>query len=80
MLSCRQAAARLSRELEEPLPPRARLGLRWHLLMCRLCRAYGEQLRFLRGACRGAAEPQGSEAALGAQARARIKEALERAM
>ncbi len=80
MLSCRHAADLLSRELDGPLAPRERVRLRWHLLMCRLCRAYGGQLRLLRRVCARAAAAEAPAEALGPTARARIRATLERAV
>lgn len=31
--------------LERALPPRTRLGVRWHLVLCGACRAYFSQMR-----------------------------------
>ncbi len=47
-LSCREAARAQSDQLEAPLPAARRFGLFLHLLICKWCRRYGRQLRFLR--------------------------------
>ena len=51
-LNCCEASHLQSRSLEQSLPWRARLGLRLHLLLCKWCRRYALQVRFLRVACR----------------------------
>lgn len=48
MLSCKQASHLLSQSCERRLSLRQRLGLRLHLLMCRACRQFEQQLRLLR--------------------------------
>jgi len=76
--SCREAARAQSEALEHPLPPAKRFGLRLHLLMCRWCRRYGEQIRFLRHAAHKHTDKQ-TEAmpqTLSPEARERLKRAL----
>ena len=53
MLSCRDSSELLSRSLDEPLPFGTRVGLRFHLLICRFCRRYGRQIRALDRIARG---------------------------
>jgi hypothetical protein len=48
--NCREASRAQSEMLDHPLPPLKRLGLRLHLLICKWCRRYGKQIRFLRAA------------------------------
>ena len=48
--SCRQASRLQSEALDFNLPFLQRVGLRIHLLLCKWCRRYGEQIRFLREA------------------------------
>ena len=55
--NCREAVRAQSDALERPPTLAVRLGLRLHLLMCRWCRRYGQQIRFLRTA----AQAQGDE-------------------
>jgi len=76
--TCRQATRLQCQALDQPVPPAKRLGLCLHLLICRWCRRYGQQLRFLNEAAKthpddlNAAGPQ----KLSEQARARIKNNL----
>ncbi|MHC4473934.1 MAG: zf-HC2 domain-containing protein [Planctomycetota bacterium] len=44
MLSCKETARLLSDSLEQPLPLGRRIGLKMHLLMCKLCRRYKKQI------------------------------------
>jgi hypothetical protein len=45
---CREASRAQSEALDHRLPPVKRLGLWVHLLICKWCRRYGKQIRFLR--------------------------------
>ena len=52
MLSCKEASALASSELDRKLPLLQRLGLRTHLMMCKYCRRYKKQLQMLRDMAR----------------------------
>ena len=80
---CRDAARLLSESMDRRLPLAERVGLRAHLLLCGLCRGYGRQLVFLRRLVdvftkrvETPASPSALE--LSPEARARIRERLER--
>lgn len=78
--SCREAARLQSLALDRPLTRVERFGLRFHLLFCKWCRAYGKQIRFLRSAAKqGASEEHQatSQPALSTEARERIKQSLQ---
>jgi len=45
---CREASQAQSEALDHPLPRSKRVGLWLHLLICKWCRRYGKQIRFLR--------------------------------
>lgn len=47
MLTCKELTELATDYLEGNLPWRRRLGVRMHLLMCRYCRAYVEQIRIV---------------------------------
>jgi predicted anti-sigma-YlaC factor YlaD len=47
MINCKQATAMASQQLDRELSLRQRLSLKLHLLICRYCRNYRRQLRFL---------------------------------
>jgi len=77
--TCREASKLQSEALDHPLPPLRRMGLRLHLLICKWCRRYGRQIRFLR---QGAGEhseelTQAVPQQLSSDARARIKQRLQ---
>ena len=78
-MSCKEAARLQSEALDRELSLRERLGLRLHLFLCKWCRRYGNQLRFLRSAAHeceehaSAALPQG----LSPETRERIKQKLQ---
>lgn len=54
--TCREAVRLQSDSLDRTLPFPERLGLRLHLLLCKWCRRYARQIRFLREALRCADE------------------------
>jgi len=47
---CRHASRLQSEALDHKLPILHHIGLRIHLVLCRWCRRYGKQIRFLRHA------------------------------
>jgi len=52
MYSCEQAAKLSSRAMEQPLAPAERVLLSLHLLMCKGCTGFAQQIEFLRRASR----------------------------
>src|SRR5881392_2980361 len=76
--SCKEAVRLQSEALDRRLPLARRIGLRLHLLLCKWCRRYGEQIAFLRtvahesGEKDSCAPPQ----TLSSAARERIKQRL----
>jgi hypothetical protein len=76
--TCRDATRLQSGALDHPLSLPKRIGLRLHLFLCRWCRRYGQQIRFLRQAAHehpdevNHATPQ----TLSPEARARLKQSL----
>ena len=77
--SCKEAARLQSEALDHPLPVLKRCGLRFHLILCKWCRRYGEQVEFLHAAAKHLPEhePDASPAALSAEARDRIRRRLQ---
>lgn len=49
MLTCREAALLMSKELDCELPLLSRLLLRFHLAVCRSCRIVRRQLALIKG-------------------------------
>jgi len=76
--SCKQATRLQSDALDRKLPFPQRFGLQLHLLLCKWCRRYGKQIRFLRDAAHEhtdeLADPVPQK--LSAEARERIKQKL----
>jgi len=52
MYSCEQAARLSSKAMEQPLAPTERMLLRMHLMMCKGCTSFAQQIEFLRRASR----------------------------
>ncbi len=52
MYSCEQAARLSSRAMEQPLTPSERILLGMHLMMCKRCTSFAQQIEFLRRASR----------------------------
>jgi hypothetical protein len=78
--NCREAVRAQSEARDHPLPTARRLGLWLHLLICKWCRRYGEQIRFLGGAAHEHADElvQAVPQNLSADARERIKQRLHK--
>ncbi|MHC4508067.1 MAG: anti-sigma factor family protein [Planctomycetota bacterium] len=57
-MRCDQASQLMSRAQEKPLSRPERWALSFHLLICRLCRKYNRQLRFLRAVLTRMVDPQ----------------------
>ena len=78
MPTCRQASRLQSDALDQPLSLPKRIGLRLHLLVCRWCRRYGKQIRFLRQAVHEHPDEINDATArtLSPEARERVKRSL----
>jgi hypothetical protein len=78
MMSCKETARLLSESRDRKLSPRERIGLRMHVLMCRMCKVYARQLATLSRICHAAAEraPECCPGELGESRKQRIKDAL----
>jgi len=50
MLNCKQAIELSSTQLDKPLPWLQRWRLRLHLLLCKSCQRYMQQIRFIQKA------------------------------
>jgi len=76
--TCRQVARIQCDALDQPLPPAKRIGLALHLLICKWCRRYGRQIRFLHDAAHNHADElaQCVPQKLSNEARERIKRSL----
>jgi len=48
MLSCKQASQLISQSLDHPLTLRERFALKLHLLICKFCKRFSQQVQTLR--------------------------------
>jgi hypothetical protein len=76
--NCRQVSRLQSDLLDRPLSLPQRFGLRLHLLICKWCRRYGKQIRFLHQAVHEHPDElsQASPRTLSPEARKRLKQRL----
>ncbi len=58
MLNCREVTQLASEALDRKLGLKERIGLRFHLMMCKLCTSYVRQLKFMYHVIRAADENQ----------------------
>ena len=82
MLNCEEVSRLVSQSMEQKLSLWRRVNLWLHLSMCKLCSGFAKELRQLQTAARRHAEqaeddPHLADAALSAEARERIRRALE---
>lgn len=79
MITCEEATRLMSESLDRKLPIGKRIGLRMHLLMCRLCPRFWRQLLLLKNAAdlykKGVEEDV--SISLSAETREKIKNLLE---
>jgi len=77
MFSCKKITGMISESMDRKLPLSRRMGIRFHLMMCALCRRYRQQLLFIRTLLRSDKEAEDlSGQALSDDARKRIEEKL----
>ena len=76
--TCRQVSRLQSDALDQPLSLPKRFGLRLHLLVCKWCRRYGKQIRFLHQAVHEHPDElsQATPRTLSPEARERLKNSL----
>ena len=76
--TCREASRLQSIALDQPLSLPKRFGLRLHLLVCKWCRRYGKQIRFLGHAAHEHPEnlAEATPRTLSPEARERLKRSL----
>ncbi len=83
MFNCKEITRMVSEALDRELPFYQRIGIRMHLLMCKLCSRYRRQLLLLRETIRlQAASSEDIESAivLPPGARERIKRSIQNAL
>ena len=78
--TCRQVSRLQSDVLDQPLSLPKRFGLRLHLLICKWCRRYGKQIRFLHQAVHEHPDElsQATPRTLSPEARERLKTTIRR--
>ena len=76
--NCREVSRLQSEALDHALTPLQRFGLRVHLILCKWCRRYGKQIRFLRRAAHEHSDQvaEASPGTLSPEARQRLKRVL----
>jgi len=52
MLTCKQVTRKISEEQDRQLSLGEKMGLKFHLMMCKGCRNYASQLEVISMACR----------------------------
>lgn len=75
MLNCKNASQLASRAMDEKLPFWENAGLKMHLLLCRSCSKFTQQLMFLREASRHSKDHASFK--LSDEAKQRIEKALK---
>ena len=77
--NCKEAVRLQSLALDQPLPFFPRLGLQIHVLLCKWCRRYQQQIHFLRLAARRCDDHEtlAPLQTLSPGARARIRQRLQ---
>jgi Putative zinc-finger len=75
MLNCEKASQLASRAMDEELSFRQNMALKLHLLLCRSCSNFTQQLNFLREASRHSGKRIGFK--LADEARRRISKVLK---
>jgi Putative zinc-finger len=78
MPPCKEIAALVSENMDRQLPLRQRLLIRFHVMMCSLCRRYEKQLHMLREGTHHYADPDENEVgeSLSPEVRKRLEKAL----
>jgi hypothetical protein len=76
--TCREVARLQSDALDRRLSSSKRIGLRVHLVLCKWCRRYGKQIRFLRRTTHEHPEEltEAAPSTLSAEARERLRRSL----
>lgn len=74
---CQQASKLVSDAYERRLAPGERLRLRWHLLICSMCRAYERDIRRIESALRKLRGDPPEGTSLPEEERQRISKALK---
>jgi len=78
MMTCKEASQLISERKDHPLPPGKRIGLWFHLIACKMCVGYKNQLQMLSRISKRAGETVMGKASgsLSSDARDRMKQRL----
>ena len=77
MFSCKKITSMISESMDRELPLYKRMGIRFHLMMCALCRRYQKQLYFIRSVLHQCDDVEDlSCQSMSPEARTRIEEKL----
>jgi hypothetical protein len=79
-MNCKETARLLSESKDRPIPFFQRLGMRFHVMMCRMCHVYERQMMVVSRTCREAGDVSASKCPgeLPADCRERIKDAMKK--
>ena len=80
MLSCKEVSRKVSESMDRQLPARQRMLMNLHLMMCKYCRRFKDQLLIMHRALNSEDLPPGDADAcphLSGQACERMKQALK---
>lgn len=80
MFNCREISRLVSDSMDRRLSWQRRMGIRFHLLMCRHCTRYQQQLRYIRKLLRtfASASEDSSYQVLDEQAKERLRRLVEK--
>lgn len=80
MFNCREISRLVSESMDRRLSWRRRIGVHFHLLMCRHCSRYRQQLQYLRNMLRALASTpeESSHQVLDEQAKERLRSLVEK--
>jgi hypothetical protein len=74
MFSCKKISGMISESMDRDLSVYKRMGIRFHLMMCSLCRRYQKQLFFIRSVLQQSDDVENSSSqSLSLDARKRIE-------
>jgi len=77
IFSCKKITRLISESMDRELPLYKRMGIRFHLMMCALCRRYEKQLLYIRSILRQSSEAEDLSChSMPTDARKRIEEKL----
>lgn len=78
MFNCREIARLVSQSMDQKLTPGKRMGVSFHLLMCRHCSRYSRQLHLMRRLLRrqASADQSVSRTILDEQAKERLRQLI----